>query len=1182
MRFLKFILLNVLFLSAIVGLSQTTTLNTIVRSNSGALVPNGTLTLNLANCGLGGPQNPVAVLSVNSSGSVSGSFQENGTFNCTGLDYYSVTLEDANGNLIWNRPYRFTTATSNLASPLTVLPQAVEIGNSVNSCETANGIAYYATAGSTVSCELTLPYAQVYGLGSAALKPVDYFDLAGLADAETARAKAVEATKLAASSFTASTIESLLTGVYDPYGSASVVQGNLNTETARAEGVEATMLSSSSLTASAIETLLTGVYDFSGAATTAQSNAAASAASLYLPLSGGTISGVFTSTSSASEVANFGSGLGNQTQYIGLDGNRALFGHNAADGMIEIGSLASGKGIEFAVNTTAFGSGIAWSMGSDGSFCQGITSSQLCSGSSTFVVTPNGATKGLTFQSTVATGTAPFTVASTTPVANLSIGGNAATATGLSGTQTANYFYGAPSGSGGAAVWRALVAADIPSLASLYGSISGNDAFVGSHTITSAVVAGVPLSLYGISGQTADLLDVYTGAGNKYVYVTSAGQLNTAYGLTVSGGSLAVVAGTLQIQHGGSASTAYLSTTGSIYSSGTATTAFPYHYYNCSGSTAVTTFNTAGTVYGINSCSGFAGYFQDYHVNGGSSVFSVDYQGNVIQAGSQTVTSAAIAGVPLTLYGFSSGQTGDLLDVYNYNGGTLEFSIFKNGIVNIPGELEVATLGTGSGSVSLNFTNGSGGGYIGTTYANIYNAIMESGITGSSLIGLGNRFEYGTSGGTTTGRWAYIDNYGQFGNGTTDIYNGALPMMSVYLHPTVNISTGSTGYLCEICSLPVLTSVGSSTNYFLLHAASGGALVSPNFWVTEAGALGAAGGTFNGKVLTVASTATVAGFNLPPGTAPTSPVNGDCWTTSSGFYCQIAGATVGPMGTGGVTGTLSAANGGTGEAGIITGILYGNGMSAYTAATQAQIQSLIGSSVYDAYGAANTAISTAEAYAANASNLTSGTVAAARLPAINLAASGAGGVTGNLPNAQVSGLGSAALVATSYFDLAGTAANSSNQTSGTVAVARLPGSGVTTVNGASCTIGSTCTAGVFAHAISWDDSTDTTLYTASQVIGTFNASMAGTIPAAGTGTYNGVLSTSVCTLKTAAAASTTFTFADNGTNFGTVVFAASGTTGTFTISSAHAVVSGHGITLTGASTADTAAKGLSCSLVFAY
>lgn len=46
---------------------------------------------------------------------------------------------------------------------------------------------------------------------------------------------------------------------------------------------------------------------------------------------------------------------------------------------------------------------------------------------------------------------------------------------------------------------------------------------------------------------------------------------------------------------------------------------------------------------------------------------------------------------------------------------------------------------------------------------------------------------------------------------------------------------------------------------------------------------------------TSAPTTATASINFPHGTAPSSPVNGDCWTTTAGLYCQINGATVGPF-----------------------------------------------------------------------------------------------------------------------------------------------------------------------------------------------------------------------------------------------------------------------------------------------
>jgi len=63
-----------------------------------------------------------------------------------------------------------------------------------------------------------------------------------------------------------------------------------------------------------------------------------------------------------------------------------------------------------------------------------------------------------------------------------------------------------------------------------------------------------------------------------------------------------------------------------------------------------------------------------------------------------------------------------------------------------------------------------------------------------------------------------------------------------------------------------------------------------------------------GKVTTAASAVGGAGLILPHGTAPTSPVNGDVWTTTTGMYVQINGGTVGPLGTGGGGGTPGGSN----------------------------------------------------------------------------------------------------------------------------------------------------------------------------------------------------------------------------------------------------------------------------------
>lgn len=50
-----------------------------------------------------------------------------------------------------------------------------------------------------------------------------------------------------------------------------------------------------------------------------------------------------------------------------------------------------------------------------------------------------------------------------------------------------------------------------------------------------------------------------------------------------------------------------------------------------------------------------------------------------------------------------------------------------------------------------------------------------------------------------------------------------------------------------------------------------------------------------GQVKAGAGTTSLASLNIPHGSAPTSPVNGDIWTTSAGLYVRINGATVGPL-----------------------------------------------------------------------------------------------------------------------------------------------------------------------------------------------------------------------------------------------------------------------------------------------
>lgn len=67
-----------------------------------------------------------------------------------------------------------------------------------------------------------------------------------------------------------------------------------------------------------------------------------------------------------------------------------------------------------------------------------------------------------------------------------------------------------------------------------------------------------------------------------------------------------------------------------------------------------------------------------------------------------------------------------------------------------------------------------------------------------------------------------------------------------------------------------------------------------------------AGGTMTGKLNTVASASGTAGFNLPAGVAPSSPTNGDLWSTIAGFFGRSNGVTSQLMGTPVYSGNSSA------------------------------------------------------------------------------------------------------------------------------------------------------------------------------------------------------------------------------------------------------------------------------------
>lgn len=111
----------------------------------------------------------------------------------------------------------------------------------------------------------------------------------------------------------------------------------------------------------------------------------------------------------------------------------------------------------------------------------------------------------------------------------------------------------------------------------------------------------------------------------------------------------------------------------------------------------------------------------------------------------------------------------------------------------------------------------------------------------------------------------------------------------------------------QTVKLTTLAAGTGSAGFNLPHGTAPSSPADGDVWTTSAGGLfaringstvgpyvAASGFTATGKITTVASASGNAGFNLPAGSAPSSPTNGDIWTTTSGLFSRINGATQGP------------------------------------------------------------------------------------------------------------------------------------------------------------------------------------------------------------------------------------------------------------------------------------------------
>jgi len=279
-------------------------------------------------------------------------------------------------------------------------------------------------------------------------------------------------------------------------------------------------------------------------------------------------------------------------------------------------------------------------------------------------------------------------------------------------------------------------------------------------------------------------------------------------------------------------------------------------------------------------------------------------------------------------------------DTYGSNVGQLsqnDYFFVQNGTVNKGSSYVVTTVGTITfGTTAITFaefsnsqvyTAGTGLTLTGTTFS-----ITNTGVTNAT---------YGTSSAVPT---IAINAQGQItsANNTSIAINGN------------QITSGTVGSSYITGSYTGITGVGTLTagtwNGTTIGVGYGGTGLTSYtagdlLYASNTSTLAKLGVGTNGQILTVS--AGLPSWQPAPATGVTS------------FQTSLSGLTPSTGTTGAVTlaGTLGVASGGTGVT-TLTGLAYGNGTSAFTAATGAEVVSVIGSNaVTNATNAANIAIS---------------------------------------------------------------------------------------------------------------------------------------------------------------------------------------------------------------------------------
>ena len=244
-------------------------------------------------------------------------------------------------------------------------------------------------------------------------------------------------------------------------------------------------------------------------------------------------------------------------------------------------------------------------------------------------------------------------------------------------------------------------------------------------------------------------------------------------------------------------------------------------------------------------------------------------------------------------------------------------------------------------------------------------------------------------------KWLFTDSYLQFPGGTqqTVAYPGSA---SLFASPAL---TGNVTITTNSASPALFIEQSGTGNILTLHDQAS----DTTFVAIDQ----------NGKVNTIPSTTASAGFNVPHATAaPTTPVNGDIWTTTSGLFARINAGTrqfatlsdgqsfsgnntfTGPTLTFGNTTAASTVNIGTGATLTATTKAINIGTAGVSGSTTNII-------VGPVLGASTTSIGNTTA--ASTLNLATGATLSGSTKAVNIGTSGVAGSTTNIAIGSTTG-----------------------------------------------------------------------------------------------------------------------------------------------------------------------------------